>query len=324
MNVRVKNILAIIALVLTGFVLIGVAKEIPAALPDPDGKPGDSTKPIKVYILSGQSNMVGMGSPAKLEPLAKNDKKFQYLMDDDGKWTVRKDVFFVGITNRRIARWLTVGVMGRTLGPEVGIGHVLGYYHDEVVLIIKAAQGNRSIGFDVMPPSSRVGASKEGKFYKGWQYDGFVANIHKILDNLPEYFPAYKDQGYKIAGLCWWQGHKDKGMSQRFYEKHLVNLIKDLRAEFRAPKAPFVVATVGFDGHNLGAWKGVFDAKMAVSDSKRHPEFAGNVASVDIRDMGGGGYHYGSNGATYARVGDAMGRAMVKLLEEGRKKGKTE
>ena len=34
---------------------------VPAQLPDPDGEPGDTSKPVKVYILSGQSNMVGMG-----------------------------------------------------------------------------------------------------------------------------------------------------------------------------------------------------------------------------------------------------------------------
>jgi len=38
------------------------AKEIPAQLPDPDGRPGDATKLVKVYILAGQSNMVGMGN----------------------------------------------------------------------------------------------------------------------------------------------------------------------------------------------------------------------------------------------------------------------
>ena len=37
------------------------AAAIPAQLPDPDGKPGNPTKPVKVYILAGQSNMVGMG-----------------------------------------------------------------------------------------------------------------------------------------------------------------------------------------------------------------------------------------------------------------------
>ena len=38
------------------------AAEVPSSLPDPDGKAGDATKPVKVYILAGQSNMVGMGN----------------------------------------------------------------------------------------------------------------------------------------------------------------------------------------------------------------------------------------------------------------------
>ncbi|MCP4774233.1 MAG: hypothetical protein GY880_08345, partial [Planctomycetaceae bacterium] len=38
------------------------AAEVPFPLPDPDGKAGDATKPVKVYILAGQSNMVGMGN----------------------------------------------------------------------------------------------------------------------------------------------------------------------------------------------------------------------------------------------------------------------
>jgi hypothetical protein len=66
------------------------------------------------------------------------------------------------------------------------------------------------------------------------------------------------------------------------------------------------------------------DVPAELPDPNRHPEMAGNVASVDIRGMGGGGYHYGNNGATCAKVGDSMGRAMVKLLEEARTKGKKE
>jgi len=51
---------------------------------------------------------------------------------------------------------------------------------------------------------------------------------------------------------------------------------------------------------------------MAIS---KRPEFKGNAASVDIRDIGGGGAHYGDSGATYTKVGDRMGRAMAKLLQ---------
>jgi hypothetical protein len=41
--------------------IAAVAGEIPVQLPKPDGKPGEATKPVKVYLLAGQSNMNGMG-----------------------------------------------------------------------------------------------------------------------------------------------------------------------------------------------------------------------------------------------------------------------
>ena len=61
MSTQIKAALALSVLLLTGIVLNAAAKNIPAQLPAPDGKPGDATKPVKVYILAGQSNMVGMG-----------------------------------------------------------------------------------------------------------------------------------------------------------------------------------------------------------------------------------------------------------------------
>lgn len=292
--------------------------------------PAEAPKPLKVYILSGQSNMVGFGriagdGPGTLETLIKNNRQFTHFVDEQGNWKVRDDTFFVDLTNRRIAEWLRVGVMGRNIGPEAQFGFLLGDYHDETVLIIKAAQGNRSISFDVMPPSSRIGLKKEGKFYNGWQYDAFVADIHKILDNLNDYFPDYKDRGYEVAGFCWWQGHKDAGLSQRYYERHLVNLINDLRAEFDAPKAPFVVATVGFEGKGMSKkYREILNAQMAVSDPEKYPAFEGNVMSIDSRPFwrsgaespGGGGHHYNGNAETYVLVGDALGRAMIELIEK--------
>ena len=64
-------------------------------LPTPDAKPADTTKPIKVFILSGQSNMVGMGSRKSLTDIVKNKKMFPNLVDDQGNWTTRKDVQYL-------------------------------------------------------------------------------------------------------------------------------------------------------------------------------------------------------------------------------------
>ena len=54
----------LLRLAVGGLLLIAqwaAAKDIPAQLPDPDNAPPAADKPVKVYILSGQSNMVGMG-----------------------------------------------------------------------------------------------------------------------------------------------------------------------------------------------------------------------------------------------------------------------
>jgi hypothetical protein len=41
--------------------LPAVAAEVRAPLPDPDGKPAGMSKPVQVFILMGQSNMLGLG-----------------------------------------------------------------------------------------------------------------------------------------------------------------------------------------------------------------------------------------------------------------------
>jgi hypothetical protein len=57
----------------------------------PDDKPADQTKKVKVFILMGQSNMVGMGDilpadkPGTLTTLTKTEKKYPYLLDDAGQ-----------------------------------------------------------------------------------------------------------------------------------------------------------------------------------------------------------------------------------------------
>ncbi|MHC4544057.1 MAG: sialate O-acetylesterase, partial [Planctomycetota bacterium] len=72
-------------------------------LPDPDGKPADMSKPVQVYILLGQSNMLGFGridpedKNGTLSHAVKTKKKYPYLVDDAGNWTERKDVRYVRV-----------------------------------------------------------------------------------------------------------------------------------------------------------------------------------------------------------------------------------
>jgi hypothetical protein len=444
-----------VAIVMTGIGSGAAATDISAILPDPDGKPGDATKPVKVYILAGQSNMVGMGDlsgakniysgiylssdpatpkgplsiyrvgnykiaplavyvpdgtptdktiaegllavpemgvyrvhcgfgetshnlleldgkavyrrepggepvkqdvtlqPGKrytfkisgfrgdpprfwmqktdllgygdLEAVAKREGKFPWLVDGEGKWTVRNDVYF---QEARIAKDgkgspLSATSNGKSIGPELGFGHVMGTFHDEQVLLIKTAMGNRALGFDFRPPSS--GRNDPDSEWESLEYKLMIDGVRKTLDNIDKVVPGYKGQGYEIAGFVWWQGHKDSGTEESIaeYEQNLVNLISDVRKEFKVPDMPAVVATVGFGGHNMAdKFLRILEAQMAVGDPRKHPEFAGTVATVDTRDFWrevdesprSQDYHYNRNAETYMLVGDALGRAMVGLL----------
>ena len=313
-------VFAAICVALIGWPAIGA--EVPNPLPKPDDKPADMSKPIKVFILSGQSNMCGMGNIARsLTSLVKEKKKFPNLLDDSGNWTTRNDAFYLYNLKKPNDKAcpLSVNANGRNVGPELQFGHIMGYMHDEVVLVIKACCGNRCLAYDVLPPSMREGKESNPKWPLGCEYDNWFCKYTKnMLENLDKVLPGYKGQGYEIAGFGWWQGQKDINNAEwnRDYEKNLVALIKDLRAEFKAPKAPFVVATIAFGGKAMsGNALKILKAQMAVSDAKKYPEFAGNVASVDCRDFyRGGGAHYGNNAETYMLVGDGMGRAMAKLI----------
>ena len=54
-------------------------------------------------------------------------------------------------------------------------------------------------------------------------------------------------------------------------------------------------------------------------ESGKYPEFQGSVATVYTHPLskgGSSGGHYGGNAETYMNVGEAMGKAMVQLLEK--------
>ena len=101
---------------------------------------------------------------------------------------------------------------------------------------------------------------------------------------------------------------------------YLLHLIKQLRRDFDAPEANFVCASLGQTkkGATDGGGK-ILDAMLAVDGgSGKYPEFKGNVAAVYTHPLskgGSSGGHYGGNAETYMNVGEAMGQAMVKLLE---------
>jgi len=333
-----------------------VAQDIPDPLPDPDGKPADMSKPVQVYLMMGQSNMLGFGkvnggTDGRLDYAVDTKGLYPYLKDGGGNWTQRQDVRFTrvmgsggqsgsGVGNLINNEWLNVAGENN-IGVEYGIGHHLGHAIDAPVLLLKSAIGNRALGWDLLPPGGTQYDHTDGYtypgsggsperwrtgttptpigWYAGLQYEGDVKRAKNVLANIGAYYPGAKE--YEVAGFFWWQGDRDRYMDGHAdkYEENLVRLIGALRAEFSAPDAPFVLATLGQtqigDGGNDGT---ILDAMLAVDgDAGAYPQFEGNVATVYSNPLSLGGAsnsHYNGNAETYMNVGEAMGKAMVTLV----------
>ncbi len=161
----------------------------------------------------------------------------------------------------------------------------------------------------------------------GQEYLGLVDGVKKVMgDELKRAYPGYAGQKAELAGLIWFQGEADGKWNSKAaaYEKHLANLIRDLRKDWRAPKLPVVVAALANAGGKMTAnQQKVFDAQMAVGNKDKYPEFAGNVISIDTRPMcrplsasPGGRDRFKGNAASYLDIGEAMGQAMLQLLKD--------
>lgn len=345
--------------ILVAGLTIAASVDASQSLSDPDGQPADMSQPVQVYILLGQSNMLGFGKvdPGNGDPegslthAVQEKGLYPYLMDDDGEWTERKDVRNVrvmgsGLEAMRLIENEWLAVDGGKIGPEIGIGHYVGAPTEAPVMLLKSCIGNRALGWDLLPPGSEgfeftdskgvtwvhpgyKGSPERWKkgetperinWYAGMQYDGDISRAKSVLSELDKYYPGA--DAYEIAGFFWWQGDRDsrsEALSNR-YEKNLVHLIKTLRDEFDAPDAKFVCASLGQaeKGDTDGAGK-ILDAMLAVDgESGKYPEFEGNVATVytyPLSQGGSSGAHYNGNAETYMNVGEAMGEAMVELME---------
>jgi len=317
------------------------------------------TKPVQVYILLGQSNMLGFGTvkgnkDGTLETAVKSKKLYPYLVDDAGNWAERKDVRNVRVMGSGLGgirlfnnEWMTI--KGGRIGPEIGIGHHVGEATDAPVLILKSCIGNRALGWDLLPPGGvgfeftdskgvtwvhpgykgsperwkKGDEPKKINWYAGMQYDGDIARAKKVLSELGKYYPGAKN--YEIAGFFWWQGDRDsrsEALSSR-YEKNLVHLIKTLRKDFNAPKANFVCASLGQTkkGATDGGGK-ILNAMLAVDGSSgKYLEFKGNVASVYAHPLSKGG----SSGGHYSGNAETymnVGEAMGQAMVKLLKVGK--
>ena len=205
-------------------------------------------KPLKVFILAGQSNMEGH---ARVET-------FDYIGDDpatapllkmmrgvDGKPAVAENAWisyltghYQGNANGEGTGKLTAGFGARgsnptqdggKIGPEFTFGLAMDAALEEPVLLIKTAWGGRSLNTQFRPPSAgpyvfnkdqldqmekrgkNIGEEKaERAKDTGRFYRFMVDHVKSVLADPKRVCPAYNPaDGYEISGFIWLQGFND-------------------------------------------------------------------------------------------------------------------
>jgi len=272
--------------------------------------------PVRVFILAGQSNMEGKAAVTTLDRVLRDEAthdRYKHLKSGE-KWTVRDDVYVtfldraqtpvsplhgplgVGFGSPKRVRdenGRRINVAG--IGPELGIGWVLGEHFDEPVLLIKAAWGGRAVKQTFRPPSAMPTEAelKErlAEIHKknpdmtlealrqsyGSDYRKIISETNKVLGDIGKYVPGYDStQGYKLSGFIWFQGWNDGvGQGNPDYVEQMAHFIRDLRKDLKSPKLPVVIGELGTDGPDATGWIDVFRKQQLAIASL--PEFKDNV-----------------------------------------------
>ena len=286
---------------------------------------------LRVFLLAGQSNMEGQavvdldheqhynGGRGTLQHVlanAKHKQRYQHLRDQDGKWTKRSDVV---VWYRAGGERLKVGELSigyavydglHHFGPELQFGHVVGEHFDDPVLLIKTAWGGKSLAQDFRPPRAE-GAT-------GPYYTRMIAEYREAIGSIAKNFPQFAKHTPQLSGFVWFQGWNDMcdAKATAAYEANLVHLIHDVRRDLAAPKLPVVVVETGNADHEV--------FRSAQRAGVEHQDVGGPAVFVPTRAFlrkpedspnTGHGHHWFGNAESYFLIGDAMGRAMLRLLE---------
>lgn len=247
-----------------------------------------AAKPLKVYILAGQSNMQGHAHVRTLDVIGLDPKTAPMLKEmrnADGTPRVCEEVWIssIGSSPEEKAGKLTVGFGAskgnEKIGPELTFGIYMQKHVGEPILLIKTAWGGKSIHTDFRSPSAGPSEIPEARLKRllekgadidqikadqakatGHYYRLMVAHVKKVLADIKRVYPGYEPKaGYELAGFVWFQGWNDmvagdvypnrgKAGSYDAYSEVLAHLIRDVRKDLAAPKMPFIIGVMGAGG----------------------------------------------------------------------------
>lgn len=245
-------------------------------------------KPLKVFILAGQSNMQGHAHVRTFEHLGMDPETvplLEKMQNEDGTPRGIENVWIssIGSSDSEKVGQLTAGYGSEARGPKIGPEFTFGIFAEEAldqpILLIKTAWGGKSIHTDFRSPGagsyvfseqqienfkkkgkSLEEAQKEKAEATGHYYRLMTDHVKNVLSDIGRVYPDYDESaGYELAGFVWFQGWNDMVDSGTYpnrgkaggydaYSEVLAHFIRDVRKDLNAPKMPFVIGVLGVGG----------------------------------------------------------------------------
>jgi alpha-galactosidase len=212
--------------------MFGAAGEVVA-------KPMKLSKPLKIYILAGQSNMQGHANVSTFDSMADDPKTAPILKEmrnADGTPRVCRNVWISSVgcadddtTEQKGKVTAGFGASPEEIGPEFTFGIYMEKLLGEPALLIKTSWGGKSLHTDFRPPgagpyvwsddelarrkeqSEDLAKAKAEKIKEtGVCYRDMIRHVRRVLSDIKRVVPEYDpNQGCELAGFVWFQGWND-------------------------------------------------------------------------------------------------------------------
>ena len=246
-----------------------------------------SAKPLKVYLLVGQSNMQGHAAERTLKHLGMDPKTkslLKAIQNADGTAKVHDQIWIssidtseeTGVKEGQLTVGYGAGGREPKIGPELTFGITMQQHIGEPILIIKTSWGGKSLNTDFRSPSAGpyqfneqqienfkkrnkdVAAERKARAERtGVYYRLMLEHIRKVLGDIKRVYPKYDAKaGYELAGFVWFQGWNDMVDGGTYptrgqpgsYEAYSKNLAHFIRDVRKDLKAPELPCGIGVMG----------------------------------------------------------------------------
>ena len=286
----------------------------------------DMRSPVKVAVLSGQSNAVGYsvskylknsGSPVSAEKYEQYKNGYENVLirynNNDGaseefKHTTSGNNFVTVKLGQGVGLQYPSSYPDGAFGAEVGIAERWNKtYPDETLYIIKYAYGGTTLYSDWRSPSS---AAREG-LSVGAQYDKMTAYVRSSIALMEQAGLAPE-----IQAFIWMQGESDAEYHYYTYYNRYDEFVCDVRGELSDYSVEKGLAFI--DGGISAYWTNyqkINDIKREYSLGANKNYFIDTVAAGLTYDKDNGDYaHFDS--VPMLKLGDMFGAALIESVED--------